>query len=710
MTRWKNVVFNISFALNCLLAFLLLFSDQLVIPAWVQVGGRMHTLILHFPIVIVVLYGVWLLFAKSNSHYTQIAEDLLLISSLTAVITALCGLILSKEPGYDPDALQTHKWAGCIASFVLLLWYWIASAKKPGRWYNISVSFVLLLIVAIAGDLGGNITHGENFLIAPVIPPKEIKYVAFEEAFVYDDLIQPILDNKCVPCHNSKKAKGQLVMETADLLLKGGKDGKLWDTTKADLGLMMQRIHLPEDEKEHMPPAGKPQLTDEEVVMLQRWIKSGADFNKKVIDLSPADTLRVLAYKRLKAPNEEKYDFAAADESKIKKLSNSNRVIYQVALQSPALVVNFYNSPYYSSKELQELNDLKQQIVELNLSKMPVKDDDLKTIAGFTNLRTLNLNYSAITGNTLQELKKLSLLKSLSLVGTKINAKQLDVLQGFPKLKSVFIWNTGIDPAAVAKVNQQHKVHFETGYKGDTIILKLTPPVVLNEEAVITEPSTALLKHYINGTTIRYTTDGSDPDSTTSPVYKGNLPIQQSFLLKARAVKPGWYSSDIIEHYFFTSRYMPDSVELIKPADEKYRSKGGRTIADLVKSDLSKGSGKWLGFRNNDFEAVLQFRQPVQASSVTVSMLKDLGGHIFPPTTVEVWGGTDKNKMKLLAQVTPKQAVKNDRNQIMPVKCDFAVTDLQFIKVVAKPLPKLPQWHSAKGEKAWIFIDEVLVN
>ncbi|MCW3106464.1 MAG: hypothetical protein JWQ09_970 [Segetibacter sp.] len=744
MIRWKNVVFNISFALNCLLAFLLLFSDKLVIPAWLQVGGRLHPLILHFPIVIIVLYVLWLLFARKNSHYSEISGDLLLLSSITAVVTALCGLLLSREPGYDADALQAHKWAGSITSFLLFGWYWISTAKNLGRWFNISASFILLLIVSIAGDLGADITHGENFIMAPVTPEKHKPVVLFEDALVYADLVQPVLEAKCMSCHNSKKAKGELVMETADLLLKGGKDGKLWDTTQADLGLLMRRIHLPEDEKEHMPPSGKPQLTDEEIVIIQSWIKSGADIKKKVTDLPPTDTLRVLAYKRLKASAEEKYDFAAADESKIKKLNNTNRVIYPVALNSPALVINFYNSPYFNSKQLQELDELGQQVVELNLSKMPVKDEDVKTISGFSNLRTLNLNYTAITGNALSELKKLPLLKSLSLTGTLVNAKQLAVLQTFPKLKSVYAWNTGISKASLAEINKKGKIHFETGYNGDAVVLKLTPPIVLNDEAVITKDPVEL-KHYIKGTTIRYTVDGTDPDSSTSPVYKNALPLQKGFLLKARAVKPGWYSSDVVQRYFFTGTYVPDSIELVKPADDKYKAKGWRTIADLIKSEPGRGSGKWLGFRNTNFEGVLLFHQPIQVSSVTLSMLRDIGGYVFPPANVEVWGGIDKNKMKLLSNIIPKQPKKGDPNENIPVTCEFAAANVKYIKVIAKPLAKLPDWllaeiqkakierakaeklearkvkvekakvektkeEKAKNEKPWIFVDEVLVN
>ncbi|MGI8636727.1 MAG: DUF2231 domain-containing protein, partial [Segetibacter sp.] len=230
MIRWKNVVVNITFALNCLLLFFLMFSDKLVVPAWLQVGGRMHPLLLHFPIAIIVLYVLWILFAPGNSHYSQIAKDLLLLSAITSVVTALCGLLLSREAGYEADALQMHKWAGCVISFLLLFWFWFSSSKTLNRWFNISASFIMLLLITVAGDLGAEITHGANFLMAPITPEKERKMVMFEDAFVYADVVQPVLEAKCLSCHNSKKAKGQLVMETAGLLLKGGKDGKLWDT------------------------------------------------------------------------------------------------------------------------------------------------------------------------------------------------------------------------------------------------------------------------------------------------------------------------------------------------------------------------------------------------------------------------------------------------------------------------------------------------
>jgi hypothetical protein len=36
--RWKNLLFNITLAINCLLCFLLLFESRLVVPSWLQVA------------------------------------------------------------------------------------------------------------------------------------------------------------------------------------------------------------------------------------------------------------------------------------------------------------------------------------------------------------------------------------------------------------------------------------------------------------------------------------------------------------------------------------------------------------------------------------------------------------------------------------------------------------------------------------------------
>ncbi len=265
-----------------------------------------------------------------------------------------------------------------------------------------------------------------------------------------------------------------------------------------------------------------------------------------------------MASKILKQSTDEQYDFAAASEKEIQKLSNENRVITPLFINSPALTVNFYNRAFYTSDKLKELKPLSKQIVEMNFDNMPVKDEDLKILGEFTNLRKLNLNSTAITGNTISELKKLVNLKSLSLSGTAIKAPQLVELASMPKLRSVFLWNTDIAAVDIKKLVEQNKnISYQSGFKGDTVILKLTPPVMENEEQIIATSTPVKLKHYIHGTIIRYTLDGTDPDSLSSPVYDGKVSINSDVTIKAKAFKPGWISSDILKQHFFKSTYHP---------------------------------------------------------------------------------------------------------------------------------------------------------
>ena len=78
----------------------------------------------------------------------------------------------------------------------------------------------------------------------------------------------------------------------------------------------MQRIHLPLESRKHMPPQGKPQLTDDEIAILYHWIKSGASFTAKVDSLPQKDSLRLLAMPLFQTIETDDYTFEPPDEKK----------------------------------------------------------------------------------------------------------------------------------------------------------------------------------------------------------------------------------------------------------------------------------------------------------------------------------------------------------------------------------------------------------
>jgi uncharacterized membrane protein len=714
---YKGFAENLLFVLNVFIIFLLLAGSGIVIPQWLQPIGRLHPLILHFPIVVLIMTMVLEFFRfkkrfQTEKLYHDFTTYLWLTGAIFAAITAIMGLFLSKEAGYDGDTLQWHKWFGVTVVFVSSLIYWCRNAG----WYSPAIArsgaLATVFCLVIASHFGADITHGENFILAPVWHPEK-KLVPIDKALVFRDVIEPIFESKCTSCHNPGKTKGGLALIDEKSVFKGGKDGKLFIAGQPQLSLLLQRIHMPEGEKKHMPPSGKPQLTADEMNLLYLWIKENAEFKNKVIDLPTNDSLRILAATVLKPAEEteEQYDFAAADDKLIKKLNNNYRVIYPIAQGSPALGVNIYNKSSYQPKVLEELNGIKKQVISLDLSKMPVKDAELKTIAQFENLRILNLNFTDITGSTLKQLASLKYLKTLSLAGTKLDAQAVKQINQLKSLTKVTLWDTGLPATEIAELQKSNKkIDFITGFKDDGKPIKLNDPQIKNTSFVFTKPVLLQLTHPIKGVQIRYTTDGTIPDSINSILYKPGVMIAQNTNIKAKAYKPGWIGSDMLQANFYKSTYTPDSISFIIGPDEKYNADGAKTLIDKDLGGSNFGNGKWIASQK-DLAIYMQFAAPVNLHTVTLNCMRNMGSQVFFPIGIEIWGGTDVAHLKLLSKLKPAMPLKDDPFLVKGMDCNLAGEHtVSCLKIIAKPIQKLPSWDPVKNQPGWVFMDEIFLN
>ncbi len=253
-------------------------------------------------------------------------------------------------------------------------------------------------------------------------------------------------------------------------------------------------------------------------------------------------------------------------------------------------------------------------------------------------------------------------------------------------------------------------IHIQWGFYGDTIVMQLNEPIIENEEQIISEPVELKLKHFLPGVSIHYSLDGNDPDSIQSPVFKPGIFLDKQAMLKAKAFKKGWISSDATQLFFFKNKYKPDSIWALHPADNAYKGNGSASLNDNIKGDNNFRSGKWLGYRQNPMEVILYFNKPANVSGITLSSLVDIASYIMPPSSIEVWGGTTLANLKLLKKIQPKQPEKEAPLYTEGFECAFPAREVQYIRILAKPVGVLPAWHRGKGDKAWIFTDEIFVN
>src|SRR5688572_3502466 len=102
---------------------------------------------------------------------------------------------------------------------------------------------------------------------------------AFEEKIHYNTQVKPILNKKCIACHGGVKAKSDFSLLFREDALKAAKSGK-YPIVPGEPGKseMIRRI-TEKDEEERMPYKHDP-LTKEEISILKKWIKQGAEWGE----------------------------------------------------------------------------------------------------------------------------------------------------------------------------------------------------------------------------------------------------------------------------------------------------------------------------------------------------------------------------------------------------------------------------------------------
>lgn len=718
MKKFDQLTLNAVFAGQVLLLFLLVFERFIHLPPGLQVVGRMHPLLLHLPIGLWVLLGAVQLFIGREvwQSAAPLPALILNLTALTATATALMGIFLSREEGYEGDLLVWHQWTGATVSFLTYGLLLIRRSERLTRQFFPPVLGAGLVLVVLTGHFGAGLTHGRDFLWAPLRPaPAPVT----EATPLFDAAVAPILEQRCTGCHNERKAKGGLIMTSAEALLKGGKNGALWTGGAPDSSLLMKRLLLPPDHEEHMPPTGKPQLTDAEIQLLHAWIADGADRQRPLGDYPSQDTLRQLAERLLGARLQQNagpvYDFPPAPAATIQRLNSPFRAVTPVASGSPALQAVLFVREAYQSSSLTDLLEVKNQLVSLNLSNLPISDKDLATIAKFRELRNLVLNGTSVTGTGLSDLQACTQLQSLALAGTNLDTSRFPDLTQFSSLQKLYLWDTPFSSAQIKELAHRYPhIEFSTGYVPDKAEwLPLGPPQVLNEKQVLNEGENITLRHTLPGTVVRYTLDGSDPDSLSSPVYEHPISISSSYtLLKAKAYRDHWLSSPVAVFSFFRLGYQPRQLTLQHSPDPQYQGNGPPTLSDGVKGVVENfRSPAWLGFREQPLVALADFGDaPPQVSQITLSYARKIDSYIMPPLSVEVWAGQQEGKLQLLKRIRPEQPSGYLPNQIAGLAMDIPVSAFRYYRIVAEPVPRLPAWHSGKGDKGWLFVDEILFN
>jgi len=694
---------------NPVMIILAIFNQKIQPGLFFLWMGKLHPLVLHFPVVFGMLIATYFLFFQRRRIPLDTEKLLLAINAVIASGVVICGLLLSKQNAYDGDLIILHKWGGF--TFALLSWIWIYLL-------DLKISFkkylALIYLVVLIGSThkGAQLTHGVNALSFPESPQSklETKQVS-DQTTLYEAGIAPVLAQKCTSCHGADKVKGNLQLNTVENIMKGGKHGDILKGDSNNAALLLQRLLLPQSDEKHMPPDGKLQLTADESALIGKWIRGGASFKIRLSQLAQKDSLLLLT-KKATPVNGPKFE-PKSNLPDLKALNSNYCTVNYLFNGADEVEVNFFQGSFYNHENLKKLEKVKDQVVILNMQGMPLKKEDLDLIVQFINLQKLNLNNTKLEITSLGILKSLPKLKSLSICGIEFDETALYKFLEKSGLTELNVWTKNGTYKQLEKLIAKYpNIKIIVGDNLDDQVMKISNPSIEQDSLIIPNHLDVKLKHLLKGVSIRYTTDGSDPDSLKSQEYKEIFRLSQNTVLKVKAYRAGWKSSDVVQRTYYKSEIHPDSIVLLTNPDSKHRGNGAKTLIDYDLGENNRYTDKWLGYKDSNLEFVIGFNQPKLLNSAFLNAYVEIGASIFPIVSIAVRGSNDGKLFKRIAETKFPAATKKDPSGAKTFTCRFPKgTSFKFYKFVVANCKKLPVWKKdGKGKPAWIFVDELFLN
>ena len=217
------------------------------------------------------------------------------------------------------------------------------------------------------------------------------------------------------------------------------------------------------------------------------------------------------------------------------------------------------------------------------------------------------------------------------------------------------------------------------------------------------------LKTFSEGKTIRYTSDGSTPNSE-SKIYESELPITQKSVIKAAVFKGDQQLGNLFSQQIKYHKAVGASISIDKEPHKAYSGSGAAGLINGISgSDKRYGDKEWLGFWGETIEVVIDFDKAKKLSSIATRFHNGNGQWIYAPEHIAIRIILEDGTVvanKLLVEAKPSDKMK----AVMWDLSNYNQIDAKQIVIMVPNYGTIPEGKQGAGNKAWTFIDEIIVN
>ncbi len=207
------------------------------------------------------------------------------------------------------------------------------------------------------------------------------------------------------------------------------------------------------------------------------------------------------------------------------------------------------------------------------------------------------------------------------------------------------------------------------------------------------------LKTLTEGKSIRYTLDGSEP-TINSKVYESKIPITESSTIKAAVFNEEKQLGETFTQHINYHKAVGAKITIDKQPHKAYSGSGAEGLINGISgSDSRYGDKEWLGFWGEDILIEIDLGKEKIVNTIETRFHNGQGQWIYSP-----------KEIKIILDEKEFDYVFWDIGDLL-LKKEYEInTKTRYIKLVIPNYGTIPEGKQGAGNKAWTFIDEIIVN
>lgn len=208
---------------------------------------------------------------------------------------------------------------------------------------------------------------------------------------------------------------------------------------------------------------------------------------------------------------------------------------------------------------------------------------------------------------------------------------------------------------------------------------------------------------------IRYTRDGRSPNKN-SEIYYSKIPLTESVEIQAAVFDSLHQRGYGFFQKFKRHKAVGQNIVINRKPHHAYSGSGSQGLINGINGSNTRfGDKEWLGFWGEDLEVTIQFKQPTEINAIQTRFYDAPGQWVYSPREFVAHAYLQDGSLISSKFFPEEKSNSNVRTTFCKLNESMPVIATK-VKLIIPNFGIIPEGSQGKGNPAWTFLDEIVIE